>query len=108
MLALVHPMLADCRTGIWRQPFESGRLRSRRGDNRRVVHCATLFEGPVHRGNGGTLLPDRHVDAAHLQLLVSALPVLTLVEDGVDADGGLAGLAVADDQLPLAAADRGH
>ena len=32
--------------------------------------------------------------------------IVFLVEDGVDRDGGLAGLAVADDQLALAAADR--
>ena len=31
-----------------------------------------------------------------------------LVEDRVDGDGRLAGLAIADDQLALAAADRGH
>ena len=31
-----------------------------------------------------------------------------LVDDGVDGDGGLAGLAVADDQLALAAADGDH
>ena len=31
-----------------------------------------------------------------------------LVDDRVDRDGGLAGLAVADDQLALAAADRDH
>src|SRR5690606_7145477 len=31
-----------------------------------------------------------------------------LVQDGVDRDGGLAGLAVADDQLALTAADRRH
>jgi hypothetical protein len=31
-----------------------------------------------------------------------------LVEDRVDRDRGLAGLAVADDQLTLAAADRHH
>ena len=41
-------------------------------------------------------------------LRVAGLPVLPLVEDRVDADRGLAGLAVADDQLTLAAADRGH
>src|SRR5262249_23790082 len=73
-----------------------------------VVHRATLFEHPVHRSNRRALLADRHVDAAHLLLLVAGLPVLALVEDGVDADRGLAGLAVADDQLALAAADRGH
>jgi hypothetical protein len=31
-----------------------------------------------------------------------------LVDDRVDRDGGLAGLAVADDELALAAADRDH
>ena len=40
--------------------------------------------------------------------LVARLPVLALVQDGVDADRRLAGLAVADDELALAAADRGH
>jgi hypothetical protein len=33
---------------------------------------------------------------------------LRLVDDRVDRDGGLAGAAVADDQLALAAADRDH
>ena len=46
------------------------------------------------------LLGDRHVDADDARPL--------LVDDRVDGDGGLAGLAVADDQLALAAADRGH
>ena len=36
------------------------------------------------------------------------LPVGLLVDDRVQADGGLAGLPVADDQLALAAADRRH
>ena len=62
----------------------------------------------MHAGDRGALLPDGDIDAAHLLLLVAALPVLPLVEDGVDTDRGLAGLAVTDDQLALAAADRGH
>ena len=35
-------------------------------------------------------------------------PVVLLADDGVDADGGLADLAVADDQFALAPADWGH
>src|SRR5262249_20732928 len=54
----------------------------------------------------GALLADRDVDAADLPGRVAAVPVLLLVEDRVDADGGLAGLPVADDELTLAAADR--
>ena len=46
------------------------------------------------------LLADRDVDALHALTL--------LVQDRVDRDGGLAGLAVADDQLALTAADRRH
>src|SRR5262249_43166110 len=46
------------------------------------------------------LLADRVVDADDAGLF--------LIDDGVDRDGGLAGLAVADDQLALAATDRHH
>ena len=53
-----------------------------------------------HRGHRRLLLADGHVDAEHVLAL--------LVDDGVDGDGGLAGLAVADDELALAAADRDH
>ena len=48
----------------------------------------------------GCLLADRDVDADHV--------AAALVDDRVDADRGLAGAAVADDQLALAAADRDH
>src|SRR5690606_25914525 len=51
-------------------------------------------------GHGRLLLTDRHVDADHV------LPLL--VDDRVDGHRGLAGLAVADDELALTAADRDH
>ena len=51
---------------------------------------------------------DGDVDAAHLLLRVAGLPVLLLVDDRVDRDGRLAGRPVTDDQLALAATDRGH
>jgi hypothetical protein len=50
--------------------------------------------------------PTGHVDAVELLALVVALVERLLVEDRVEHDGGLAGLAVADDELALAAADR--
>lgn len=108
MLALVHPVLGDRRTGVRRKPFETGGLRRRGRDDGGVVHRTALFQCAAYRGDGSSLLPDGHVYTAHLLLGITGLPVLPLVEDGVDADGGFAGLAVADDQLALAAADRGH
>src|SRR5690606_13673769 len=51
-------------------------------------------------GNGGSLLTDRHIDTGHVLTL--------LVDDGVNGNGRLAGLTVANDQLTLAAANRHH
>ena len=51
-------------------------------------------------GDGGGLLADSDVDADHV--------FVALVDDSVDRDSRLARLAVADDQLALAAADRNH
>src|SRR2546421_7138734 len=51
-------------------------------------------------GDGRLLLADGDVNTLNAGGL--------LVDDGVDGEGGLAGLAVADDQLALPAADRHH
>ena len=74
---------------------------ARRGDDDRVLHRAVLRELVHHLRNGRLLLADRvDVDAEDVGVL--------LIDDRVDRDGGLARLAVADDQLALAAADRDH
>ena len=73
---------------------------ARRGDDDRVVHRAVLLELAHHVLDRRRLLADRDVDADEVLAL--------LVDDRVDRDRGLAGLAVADDQLALAAADRHH
>ena len=108
VLALVHPVLRDGRTGVGRDVLVAGRVRGRGGDDRGVLERARLLQGPAHLGDRGALLADRDVDAAHLADRVAGLPVRPLVDDRVDGDGALAGLPVADDQLPLAPADRGH
>src|SRR4029453_11949328 len=72
----------------------------------RIVHRAILFERADDLGDRRALLPDRDVDAVELLALIARLVDLALVDEGVDRDRRLAGLAVADDQLALAAADR--
>ncbi len=65
-----------------------------------VFHGAEVFQRLHHLGDGGALLADSDVDANDVAAL--------LIDDGVERDGGLPGLTVADDQLALAAADRNH
>ena len=58
------------------------------------------FERGDGLGDRGAFLSDGHIDALHA--------LAALVQDRVDRDRGLPGLAVPDDELALAAADRGH
>src|SRR6267378_3322483 len=75
-------------------------LMIRRPPRSTLFPYTTLFRSIIDRRDGRALLPDRHVDADH-----SLAP---LVDDRVHGDGRLAGRAVADDQLALAAADGDH
>ncbi len=91
-------MLAHRTTGVGGQVLERRLIGGGCHDDHRVLHGAGLFEPGDGLGDGGGLLADRHVDAVHAEA--------GLVEDRVDRNRGLAGLAVADDQLALATADR--
>ncbi len=65
-----------------------------------MAHGAGFSERLHDLRDRRALLADGAVDADQI--------VLGVVDDGVEQDGGLAGLAVADDQLALAAADGNH
>src|SRR5690606_19912487 len=67
---------------------------------RRVLEGAVLTELLDDLRDRRLLLADGDVDALNVLAL--------LVDDRVDRDGGLARLAVADDELALTAADRDH
>ncbi|OIQ73296.1 hypothetical protein GALL_450690 [mine drainage metagenome] len=107
-LALVHPVLADGRAGIRREVLEAGWVGCGCCNDGRVFECAGFFKSRTDRCNRGALLADCHVDALDLLLRVAGLPVLFLVDDRVDRDRSLTGLAVADDELALPAADCSH
>ena len=70
-----------------------------------VGHGAELLQGVHGGGDGGCLLADGDVDAVDG---LAGFVVGFLVDDGVDGDGGLANLAVADDELALSATDGNH
>ncbi len=99
-LAVVAEVLAHGAAGVGRDELQRRRIGGRGGDDDGVVHRAVLAQLLDHLGDRGPLLADGDVDADDV--------VALLVDDRVDRDGGLAGLAVADDQLALAAADRDH
>ena len=70
------------------------------GDHDAVLHGAVIRQRLHHLRDRRALLPDRAVDANHV--------AAALIQNRVEDDGGLAGLAVADDQFALAAADGNH
>ena len=100
VLALPQEVLADRRARVRGEELDRRGLVGGGGDDDRVVHRAGLLERLRDADDGGHALPDGDVDRDDARVLV--------VDDRVDRDRRLAGLAVADDQLALAAADRDH
>ena len=100
VLALVREVLGHRGAGVGRHELDRRRLVGGSGDDDRVVHRAGFLERLHQLHDGRHALADRDVDGDDVLVLV--------VDDRVDRDRGLAGLAVADDQLALAAADRDH
>ncbi len=100
LLALLHELLAHGAAGIGGDILQRGRLGSRGDDDDGVLHGVVLFQRGHHLGHLGQLLADGHIDADQVLTL--------LVNDGVDGQGRLARLPVADDQLALPAANGDH
>ena len=98
--ALVEEVLAHRGARERRHPLDRRGLGRGGGDDDRVLHRTLVLEPVVDLGDGRPLLADRDVDADHVGV--------ALVQDRVDRDRRLAGAAVADDQLALAAADIRH
>ena len=99
-LAVVEEVLAHRAARVGGHELDRRGLVGGRGDDDRVVHRVVLAQRLGHLHDGRHALADRDVDRDQV--------VVAVVDDRVDRDRGLAGLAVADDQLALAAADGGH
>ena len=108
VIPLVHPVLAECRTGEGGQPFEAGGVGCGGGHDGGVFQRAMVFQGFPHCGDGGALLADGNIDTANLLGFIAAFPVGLLVQNGVDTHGGFAGLTVTNDKLALTPANGGH
>ena len=100
VLALMHEVLAHGTAGVGCDILQGRQLGGSRGHHDGVAH-GTGFGQALHQVcHGGAFLADGNVNADDVLAL--------LVDDGIGRDGGLAGLAVTDDQLTLAAADGDH
>ena len=104
-LTLPHEVLAHRATGVRSDVLERRSGRRACDDDDRVVERAVLAERFDDAGDGRVLLADRDVDAHDR---VGRTPVLLLIDDGVEADGGLAGLTVADHEFALTTTDGNH
>ncbi len=105
LLALPHEVFTHGRTGIGSDVLQRSGTGGTGVDHDRVVHGAIGSKRVDNTGDSRILLTDSDVDADDR---VIGAPVFLLVDDGVDGDGGLAGLAVTDDELSLTTSDGNH
>ena len=100
VLALVHEIFAHGTASIGGDILQRRHFRSCGGNDNGIVHGAGFLQGFHQLGHGGAFLTNGDINADHVFAL--------LVDNGIRCDGGFAGLAVADDQFTLAAADGDH
>ena len=105
VLAAVAEEFANGGTGEGSIVLECSGLTGGGAHDDGVVHGTGFAKRVDDTGYGRCLLADGHVDTVDG---VACGVVVLLVDDGVDGDGGLAGLAVANDELTLAAANGDH
>ena len=98
--APVHKIFAHSAARVGRDVLQRRGVARGRVDDDGVIHRAVHLERALELCNGARLLPNGNIDADDVLAL--------LVDNGIERDGGLAGLAVADDELALAAADGEH
>jgi len=98
VLAVFHPVLAHGAAAVRGEELERSGVRRRSNNHGGVLHGSEFFERGHVLGNGRSFLTNRDVDALN--------PEALLVQDRVEANCGLAGLAVADDQLSLTSTHR--
>ena len=93
--ARFHERLRDAGRGVRSDVSETRRVVALGHDDDGVIHRALFPQGGHGLRDGGRALTDGAINAQHI--------LVALVEDGVDRNGGLARLAVAENQLALAA-----
>ena len=91
-------MLGDAGRSVRRDVSETWRIVALGHDDDGVIHRALFPQVGHGLRDGGRALADGAIDAHDI--------LAALVEDGVDRDGRLAGLAITKNQLALAAPDR--
>ena len=97
---LVHEVFGHRGTRVRGDVLQRRGVGGAGGDDDGVIHRAAFLQALDDGRDRRFLLADGDVHADHAGAF--------LIDDGVDGDGGLAGLAVADDQFALAAADGDH
>src|SRR3989338_6581789 len=100
MLSRIHHLLADGASGVRSQVLQRGRGPAGGADDGGIFHCPVFFKDFMNGHYAGHLLADSHINT------INAFAFL--INDSVNSYGGFSGLAVPDNQLPLAPADGNH
>ena len=96
----MHEIFAHGTAGVGCDILQGRKLGCRCGHHDGVAHSTGLGQALHKVCHGRALLTDGNVNADDVLAL--------LVDDGIGGNDGLAGLAVTDDKLTLAAANRDH
>ena len=100
MLAVEHEVFGHRGSCVRCNVLQRGRGTGSRNDHRGVFHRPGFVQSIDEQCHRRLLLTDSDIEALH--------SFAFLIDDRIDRNRGLAGLAVTDDQFPLSTSDRSH
>jgi hypothetical protein len=104
--AVVSEVLTNSAASVGGQELEGGSVGGGGSNDDGVLKGIAIAEESNDVGDGGSLLSDGDVDAVEGLVLVTLLVAGLLVKDGVDSDGGFAGLSVTNNEFTLSTSNR--
>ena len=100
ILALLHEVFRHGNARIGSDILQRSRLSGSSSYHDGVIHGAGLFQAVYYTQDGGVLLTNGDIDTDHI--------LAALVDNGINTNGSLTGLLIADDQLTLTLTDGDH
>lgn len=94
VFTVVSEVFTNSATRVRSQELKGSGIRSSSADNNSELHAVVLLKNGDEIGNSGSLLTNCNVDAVKLFVDISTVESFSLVDDGVNSNGGFTSLSI--------------
>lgn len=107
VFTIVSEVFTNSATRVRSQELKGSCIRSSSADNNSELHAVVLLKNGDEIGNSGSLLTNGDVDAVKLLVNISTVESFSLIDDGVNSNGGFTSLSISNNKFSLSSSN-GH